>query len=213
MLHTALISTVALLTGATATEALNGLLDKRPQMRERALAVLRDDQAEREALVRQQLLVALKAPDRSYGGTTHTAIQAVMLLHAESALPDLLDSIDFTLDPSTFPVGGFQAVEESYPVAKTLRDMGGRGLIKRLLQSATRELTDSARNVHAWVLIEILGREAAEVVVEKAKPGLDPRRIQALEKLEDALREKVLLSPAEANPKHRPIPPPNRNRA
>lgn len=171
--------------------SFDSLLDERPQTRANALAALRAERAEQEARLENCLRAAFKAADRVYGGKTHTAIQAVAILRAESAVPELLRSIEFSLDPNTHPQAGFQRPEENYPAIVALRDIGGREVVKQVIKSALRPESDTSLNLHAWVLAELLGNGARFSLFPRS-PKVEPRP-PAIDKLLTLLKSPIVL--------------------
>lgn len=194
------LSAICLLIAATAGDGFDNLLDERPQIRKEALTALRAERSEQEARLEDCLRAAFKARDRAYGGTTHTAIQAVAILRAESAVPQLLRSIEFSLDPTTHPRAGFQRPEENYPAAIALRDLGGREVIKQVIKSAARTESDTALALHAWVLAELIGSGAARVSLFPRGPKIEARP-PAIDKLLALLKAPIVLPEPPAEPK------------
>ena len=152
---------------------------------------LRRDRLENELL--EQLKEVLEKPDDALNGRTHTVLQAIATLRADNTVPELIEAVDFTLDPKTFPVGGRRTTSSYYPVAETLSTIGNRRVITEIVSAATQPREDKILRIYAWILIEILGKDAAKVVVERGKLSRVPVAQQGILRLLKMLDERPLL--------------------
>lgn len=199
-------------------ECLAKLSNTDALIRKRAATELESHRRRYEDELLRQVKDVLAKPDDEYNGRTHTLLQAVAALRAEKAVPDLVRSVDFTIDPETLPLGGFNAGEMYYPAAQALRSIGSRTVVNEILLAAKKPRSDDVLRIYAWILNEVLapgefvrpekrlrrGDGAAHVVVEQARADAthaDRERLSRLLKMVD-----------EEMPLQRPSRKPRRNR-
>ncbi|HEX5443116.1 MAG TPA: hypothetical protein VFW87_04770 [Pirellulales bacterium] len=147
-----------------------------------------------EAGLLEQLKVVLANRDRAFLGRTHTVLQAIASTRADRAVPELIEAVDFTLDPGTFPVGVRRATSSFYPAAETLRTIGSKRVITEILAAAAdKPPEDKVLRIYAWIVIEMVGKDAARAVVERGKIGRVPKQQQGILRLLKMIDEEPLL--------------------
>lgn len=147
-----------------------------------------------EAALLDQLDSVLTDRDKSHHGRTHTVLQAVASMRADNTVPKLLEAVDFTLDPDTFPIGDRHFTSSYYPVAEALREIGSKAVITGILSAAADKERDAkVLRIYAWVLIKILGKDVARVAVEREKVGHIPIEQQRILTLYKMIEEEPLL--------------------
>ena len=111
-------------------------------------------------------------------------IRAVAEYRIESAVPELISHIGYSLDRSTFPVGDRIKISALYPAAEALVKIGGEQLPELLLLKICREDDEDARRACAWVLREYFGKEIAiqflKQAVLKEADDLAKKRVAAV---------------------------------
>lgn len=158
-------------------DSVSKLSDADAEVRDKAYLELDLRRQELENGLLEQLRRVLDDRDRDYLGRTHTVLQAIASTLAENTVPDLVEAVDFTLDPDTFPIGGFLATSNFYPVAETLRTIGSKRVITEILTAtANKPRDDKVLRVYAWILIEIIGKDGARVIVERGRIRHVPRK-------------------------------------
>lgn len=147
----------------SSARAVKSLLSKDLEKRLKAYEKLQQTRAERSQALVNNLKALSKDPSRAVGGRFNMNVIAAGRLRIEEAVPVLLPKIDFTLDPSTFPVGLFSPM--FYPVAEALVEIGGQKVVTGVLQQLSQPADPERLFVSAWVLQEVLGRQAAQAAV------------------------------------------------
>lgn len=124
--------------------------------------------------------------DDVFNGCTHTVLQAVAAERADNTVPELLEAVDFALDPGSFPPGDRPTIAY-YPVAQTLSELGNRVVTKGILKAAKRPRSDDVLRIYAWVLSDILGTEVASAFVKAEIDGdmFEQQRLRRLRKMMD----------------------------
>ncbi|MGB2755917.1 MAG: hypothetical protein WBD75_12140 [Phycisphaerae bacterium] len=138
----------------------------------------------REALVEDLKQVVLREEGRAFRGPRHLAIQQMGFWRLKEAVLLLVDQIDWTLDKSTFPVGGKWAPWAYYPAATALWDIGGREVRGAVIAAAVNTDDDRRLRLFGWVLFESDGRKIAEAAVTQRLEGVTNKEMRSrLEKL------------------------------
>lgn len=138
----------------------------------------------REALVEDLKAVVLREEGRAFRGPRHLAIQQMGFWRLKEAVPHLVDQIDWTLDKSTFPVGGKWAPWAYYPAATALWDIGGIEVRGAVIEAAVNTDDDRRLRLFGWVLFESDGRKIAEAAVTQRLEGVTNKEMRSrLEKL------------------------------
>lgn len=189
-------------------EWIGKLSDTKAAVRNRAATEIESQRRRCENELLRQVKDVLAKGDDEFNGRTHTVLQAVAALRADKAVPELVRAADFTLDPETMPIGGFNAAEEHYPAAQALRSIGDRAVIREIVFAAKKPQSDDVVRIYAWVLNEVLGKAGARVVVEQAKIDAVLEQQERLSRLLKLVDEVRCLQMPRRKPKRNP-PAPN----
>lgn len=199
---------VALLCMFGPTDALERLSDMDEQARDRAFIEVDMQRQRLEEALLEQLQKVLKDRDSTYLGRTHTVLQAISATRADNTVGELVEAVEFTLEPSTFPVGGRLATSAFYPVADTLRTLGSRRVIMGILSATAEEdREDKILRIYAWVLIEILGKDVARLAVERGAIARVPREGKRVLRLLKMVDEEPLLEMPPRKVEKAPVKP------
>lgn len=134
-------------------------------------------------------------------------LRAIALTRPDNAVDELVEAVDFTLDPGTFPVGVRRATSAFYPVAETLRTIGNKSAITGILSAtAQKDRDDKVLRIYAWVLIDILGKDVARLAVERGKIGHVPKQQQRILRLLKMIDEEPLREMPPQKPPRKPLP-------
>ncbi|HVX14015.1 MAG TPA: hypothetical protein VHC22_22715 [Pirellulales bacterium] len=178
------------------------------QARDRAFIEVDMQRQRLEEALLEQLQKVLKDRDSTYLGRTHTVLQAISATRADNTVGELVEAVEFTLEPSTFPVGGRLATSAFYPVADTLRTLGSRRVIMGILSATAEEdREDKILRIYAWVLIEILGKDVARLAVERGAIARVPREGKRVLRLLKMVDEEPLLEMPPRKVEKAPVKP------
>lgn len=117
----------------------------------------------------EQVKDVLANRDGAFNGRTHTVLQAVAAERADNTVAELVEAVDLTLDPDTFPRGDRRPTIAYYPVAQTLAELGNRVVIQEILSAAKKPRSDDVLRIYAWILNDILGKDVARAVVAEGR--------------------------------------------
>lgn len=192
---------VAILCACETADTIRDLSNPTADIRDRAYIDLDLQRQRMEDELLEQVKKVLAERDDSADGRTHTVLQAVAALRADKTVPELVEAVDFALDPDTFLVGDRKATSSYYPVAETLKAIGNRAVIQQIISAAAKPREDKVLRIYAWVLIEIVGKDAARVVVERGKIGHVPLEQRGILRLLKMVDEEPLLEMPPRKPK------------
>jgi len=117
-----------------------------------------------QALDRQR--EAGRANERAYGSAFHVMVKAAGNARVVETVPDLVKHLDYSMDPTTFPVGGRYATAAYFPAAEALANIGGRATIQAILRRlGEAEANEATQRAAAYVLSETLGADVAALVI------------------------------------------------
>jgi hypothetical protein len=171
-----------------------------PDLTKRTSAInsIKEARKELSAAIMGEISSLDEEQERSYLGRMHLLCGAAAIYRIDDALPQLIERINFSLDPSTYPGGLRLTTASYYPFASALVEIGGNKLTPLLLNKISKTEDEELWRLCAWVLSEHLGRSVAVIAIkEHAKSARSSEVKYRFEKVITLLnsREGLLLHP------------------